>query len=165
MAAALTEDADATLVMPARTDHRKAGRSALFAALFAALALLAGAGAWALNGWGDDQHAAASPPPKTTTKPKLTSIPTVVGLQYVTAARRLKAAGLTPVREIGGYDSNAKDSVIAVSRSGQVPDGSTIALTVSSGPAPPPPPAEDKHHKKHHGHHHHGNGDGQGGDG
>src|SRR4029078_9726776 len=41
MAAALTEDADATLVMPARTERRKAGRSVLFAALFAARAPLA----------------------------------------------------------------------------------------------------------------------------
>ena len=80
----------------------------------------------------------------------------------MTAARRLKAAGLTPVRAIAGYDDNAKDSVISVSRSGQVPEGATVTLTVSSGPAPPPPP-EDKGHKQHHEHHGHGNGD-QGGD-
>ena len=74
MAAALTEDADATLVMPARPRRRRAGRGAVLAALLACLAVLAGAGAWALGGWGDDPHAAASPP-KTTAKPKLTSIP------------------------------------------------------------------------------------------
>jgi len=77
------------------------------------------------------------------------------------AAHRLKAAGLTPVRAIAGYDNNAKDSVIAVSRSGQVPEGATVTLTVSSGPAPPPPPAEDK---KHHKHRHHGHGGSRQGD-
>jgi len=134
----------------------------VLAALLACLAVLAGAGAWALGGWDDDPHADAAPP-KTTAKPKLTSIPSVVGLQYVTAAHRLKAAGLTPVRAIAGYDNNAKDSVIAVSRSGQVPEGATVTLTVSSGPAPPPPPAEDK---KHHKHRHHGHGgSGQGDEG
>ncbi len=101
MAAELTDDADATLVVAARPGRRRASRSAVLAALLACLAVLAGAGAWALSGWGDDPHAAASPP-KTTAKPKLTSIPAaLVGLQYVTAARRLKAAGLTPVRTIG----------------------------------------------------------------
>ncbi len=158
MSAALTEDADATLVMP-RRERRRAGRGTVLAALLACLAVLAGAGAWALGGWGDDPHAAASPP-KTTATPKLTSIPSVVGLQYVTAAHRLKAAGLTPVRAIAGYDDNAKDSVISVSRSGQVPEGATVTLTVSSGPAPPPPPTEDKGHKKHHKHRHHGHGNG-----
>ena len=162
MAAELTDDADATLVVAARPGRRRASRSAVLAALLACLAVLAGAGAWALSGWGDDPHAAASPP-KTTAKPKLTSIPAaLVGLQYVTAARRLKAAGLTPVRTIGPYDDNAKDSVISVSRSGQVPEGATVTLTVSSGPAPPPPP-EDKGHKHHHEHRGHGNGN-QGGD-
>ena len=62
MAAALTEDADATVVMPARRERRKAGRGAVLGALLACLAVLAGAGAWALGGWGDDPHAAAAPP-------------------------------------------------------------------------------------------------------
>ena len=163
MAAALTEDADSTVVMPARRERRKAGRGTVLAALLACLAVLAGAGAWALAGWGDDPHAAAAPP-KTTAKPKLTPIPSVVGLQYVTAAHRLKAVGLTPVRAIAGYDDNAKDSVISVSRTGQVPEGATVTLTVSSGPAPPPPPADDKKHHKHH-HNGNGNGGGQGEDG
>ena len=59
MAAALTDDADATLVMAAQPERRRASRSAVLAALLACLAVLAGAGAWALSGWGDDPHAAA----------------------------------------------------------------------------------------------------------
>jgi serine/threonine-protein kinase len=160
MAAALTEDAGPTLVMPARPPAQRGKRNLMLALLLVALALLAGLGAWALGEWGGSDGRAAASSPTTTAKPKLTSIPSVVGLQYVTAARRLKAAGLTPVRDIGGYDTNAKDSVISVSRSGRVPEGSTILLTVSSGPAPAPPPEDKGHHKKHHKHRGHGNGDG-----
>ena len=165
MAAALTEDADSTVVMPALMERRKAGRDTVLAALLAGLAVLAGAGAWALAGWGDDPHAAAAPP-KTTAKPKPTPIPSVVGLQYVTAAHRLKAAGLTPVRG---------DRRVRPQRQGfrhlgltirQVPEGATVTLTVSSGPAPPPPSPDDKGHNHHkHRHHGHGNGGGQGEDG
>ena len=163
MSAALTEDADATLVMP-RRERRRAGRGTVLAALLACLVVLAGAGAWALGGWGDDPHAAAAPP-KTTAKPKLTSIPAVVGLQYVTAARRLKAAGLTPVRAIAGYDDNAKDSVISVSRSGQVPEGATVTLTVSSGPRAAASPAGGQGAQEAPQTRRHGNGGGQGEDG
>jgi serine/threonine-protein kinase len=156
MAAALAEDDDPTRVMPAAPPHR-ARRNLVLAATLAALAVLAGLGAWALGNSEDGTPRAAASPSNSTPAP--VAVPRVMGLQYATAANRLEAAGLHAVRRLGGYDTNVKGSVVSISQTGRVPRGTTLTLVVSSGPAPAPPPPEDKpgkdHDKKHHGHHHH----------